>query len=155
MLKILKPGFNSTWTMNFQMFKLDLEMAKEPEFKLPTSAGSLIKQESSRNNIHFCFTDHAKAVDCVDHNKLWKTLKEMRIPDHLTCLSLDFYSIVIYSWKSGYVMPPALSFLFKTSLASQGFLWFHMNLRIIFSISMENTIEFWYELHWICISLWV
>ena len=52
------------------MFKLDLEKAEEPEIKLPTFTGSLKKQESSRKNIHFCFTDYAKAFDCVDHNKL-------------------------------------------------------------------------------------
>ena len=46
--KFSKPGFNSTWTVNFQMFKLDLEKAEEPEIKLPTFAGSLKKQESSR-----------------------------------------------------------------------------------------------------------
>ena len=48
MLKILKPGFNSAWTINFQMFKLDLEKAEEPETKLPTSTGSSKKQESAR-----------------------------------------------------------------------------------------------------------
>ena len=68
------------------MFKLDLEKAEEPEIKLPTSVGSLKKQESSRKNIYFCFTDYAKAFDCVDHNTLWKILKEMGIPDHLTGL---------------------------------------------------------------------
>ena len=68
------------------MFKLDLEKAKEPEIKLPTSVESLKKQESSRNTIYFCFIDYTKAFDCVDHNKLWKILKEMGIPDHLTCL---------------------------------------------------------------------
>ena len=72
--------------MNFQMYKLVLEKAEEPEIKLPTSAGSSKKQESSRKNIYFCFIDYAKALDCVDHNKLWKILKEMGIPDHLTCL---------------------------------------------------------------------
>ena len=61
------------------MFKLVLEKAEEPEIKLPTSAGSWKKQESSRKNIYFCFTDNAKAFDCVDHNKLWKILKEMGI----------------------------------------------------------------------------
>ena len=68
------------------MFKLVLEKAEEPEIKLPISTGSLKKQESSRKNIYFCFIDYAKAFDCVDHNKLWKILKEMGIPDHLTCL---------------------------------------------------------------------
>ena len=68
--------------MNFQMFKLVLEKAEEPEIKLPTSAGSLKKQESSRKT-SICFIDYAKAFDCVDPNKLWKILKEMGIPDHL------------------------------------------------------------------------
>ena len=49
--KFSKPGLNSTWTMNFQMFKLDLEKAEEPEIKLPTSAGSSKKQESSRKHL--------------------------------------------------------------------------------------------------------
>ena len=66
--------------MNFQRVKLDLEKAKEPEIKLPTSAGSLKKQESSRKNTYFCFIDYAKAFDCVDHNKLWKILKENTWP---------------------------------------------------------------------------
>ena len=67
------------------MFKLDLEKAEEPESKLPTSLGSYKKQEFLRNN-NICFIDYPKAFDCVDHNKLWKTLKEMEIPGQLTCL---------------------------------------------------------------------
>ena len=73
--------------MNFQMFKLVLEKTEEPEIKLPTSVGSLQKQESSRKtstSLLFYFT---KAFDCVDHHKLWNILKEEGIPDHLTiCL---------------------------------------------------------------------
>ena len=68
------------------MFKLVLEKAEEPQIKLPTSAGSSKKQESSRKNIYLSFIDYTKAFDYVDHNKLWKILKEMGIPDHLTCL---------------------------------------------------------------------
>ena len=60
------------------MFKLVLEKAEEPEIKYPTSAGSWKKQESSRKNIYFSFIDYAKAFDYVDHNKLWKILKEMK-----------------------------------------------------------------------------
>ena len=63
--------------MNFQIFKLDLEKAEGPEIKLPTSTGSSKKQESSRKNIYVCFIDYAKAFDCVDHNKLWKILREL------------------------------------------------------------------------------
>ena len=77
--------------MNFQMFKLDLEQAEEPEIKLPTSAGSLKKQEFQKN-LYFCFIDYVKACDCMDHNKLWKILKEMEIPDHLTCLLRNLYT---------------------------------------------------------------
>ena len=78
--------------MNFQMFKLDLEKAEEPEIKLPTSTGSSKKQESSRKTSIFCFIDYAKAFDCVDHNKLWQILKEMGIPDHLNCLLRNLYA---------------------------------------------------------------
>ena len=61
--------------MNFQMFKLVLEKAEEPEIQLPTSIGkTLKKQESSRKNIYFCFIDYTEAFDYVDHNKLWKIL---------------------------------------------------------------------------------
>ena len=80
------------WTVNFQMFRLVLEKAEKPEIKLPTSAGSLIKQENSRKNIYFCIIDYAKAFDCVDHNKLWKILQEMGLPDHLTCLLRNLYA---------------------------------------------------------------
>ena len=53
--------------MNFQMFKLDLEKAEEPEIKLPTSTGSNGKAREFQKNIYFCFIDYAKAFDCVDH----------------------------------------------------------------------------------------
>ena len=49
------------------------------------------KAREFQKNIYFCFIDYAKAFDCVDHNKLWKILKEMGIPDHLTCLSWETY----------------------------------------------------------------
>ena len=61
------------------MFKLDLEKVEEPEIRLPASAGSL-KAREFQKNIYFCFINYAKAFDCVDHNKLWKILKEMGIP---------------------------------------------------------------------------
>ena len=73
------------------MFKLDLEKAEEPEIKLPISAGSSKKQESSRKTSISAFFDYVKAFDCVDHNKLWKNLKEMGIPDNLTCLLRNLY----------------------------------------------------------------
>ena len=68
------------------MFKLVLEKAEEPEFKLPTSTGSWKKWESSRKTSISALLAKAKAFDCVDHNKLWKILKEMGIPENLTYL---------------------------------------------------------------------
>ena len=71
------------------MFKLVLEKAEEPEIKLPTSTGSSKKQDNSRKTfISALFKD----FDCVDHNKLWKILKEMGVPDHLTCLLRNLYA---------------------------------------------------------------
>ena len=83
------------------MFKLLLEKAEEPEIKLPTSTGSLKKQEFQKK-IYFCFIDYAKACDCVDHNKLWKILKEMGIPDHLICLLRNLYAGQEATVKIGY-----------------------------------------------------
>ena len=71
--------------------QLVLEKAEEPEIKLPTFVGSSKKQEFQKN-IYFCFIDYAKAFHCVDHNKLWEILKEMGIPDHLTCLLRNLYA---------------------------------------------------------------
>ena len=83
--KSFKPGFSSMWTKNFLTYKLDLEKEEEPEIKLPTFAGN------SRKNIYLCFISYAKAFDHVDHNKLWKALKEMAIPEYLTCLLRNLY----------------------------------------------------------------
>ena len=74
------------------MFKLVLEKAEEPMVKLPTSVSSSKKQESSRKTPISAFFAYAKAFDCVDHNKLWKILREMRIPDYLTCLLRNLYA---------------------------------------------------------------
>ena len=74
------------------MFKLDLEKAEEPEIKLPTSHWIIEKAREFQKNIYFCLIDYAKAFDCVDHNKLWKILQEMEIPDHLTCLLRNLYA---------------------------------------------------------------
>ena len=72
------------------MYKLDLGKAVEPEIKLPASVGSSKKQEIARKTSTSAI-DYAKAFDCVDHNKLWKILKELGIPD-LTCLLRNLYA---------------------------------------------------------------
>ena len=95
MLKISKLSF---WTVNFHMFKLDLEKAEEPEIKVLTPTGSSKKKKKNKKVpekhlfIYFFFIDYAKAFDCVDHNKLWKILQEMGIPEHLTFLLRNMYA---------------------------------------------------------------
>ena len=68
------------------MFKLGLEKTEKPEIKLPPYVGSSKKAKEFQKNIYFCLIDYAKAFDCVDHNKLWKILQEIGIPDHLAFL---------------------------------------------------------------------
>ena len=92
MLKILQASLQQYINCGLQMFKLDLETAEEPEIKLPTSAGSSKKAREFQKNNYFCFIDYAKVLDCVDHNKLWKILKEIGIPDHLTWLLRNLYA---------------------------------------------------------------
>ena len=78
--------------MKSLLFKLVLEKAEEPEIKLPASAGSWKKQECSRRTSISALLTMPKPFDCVDHKKLWKILKEMGIPDHLTCLLRNLYA---------------------------------------------------------------
>ena len=78
--------------MNFQMFKLDLEKARGTKDQIANIFWIIKKAREFQKNIYFCFIDYAKAFDCVDHNKLWKILKEMGIPDHLTCLLRNLYA---------------------------------------------------------------
>ena len=74
------------------MSKLDLEKAEEPETKFSTSIGSSIKQESSRKTSISALLTIPKPFFCVDHNKLWKILKEIGIPEHLTYLLRNLYA---------------------------------------------------------------
>ena len=87
--------------MNLEMFKLDLEKAEEPEIKLPTSAGSQKSKREFQKNIYFCFIEYAKAFDCEDHSKL-EILKEMGIPDHLTCLLRNLHAGQEATVKTGH-----------------------------------------------------
>ena len=82
-----------TFIEMFQMLKLDLKKAEEPEIELPTSTGLSKQQESSRKtSISALLTDYIKVFNCVDHNKLWKILNEMGISDHLICLLRNLYT---------------------------------------------------------------
>ena len=88
-------------TMNFQIFKLVLEKAEEPD-QMANIRWIMEKAREFQKNISFCFIDYAKAFDCVDHNQLWKILKEMGIPDHLTWLPRNLYAGQEATVKTGY-----------------------------------------------------
>ena len=79
------------------MFKLVLEKAEE---QISLDHG---KAREFQKNIYFCFTDYAKAFDYVDHNKLWKILKEMGIPDHPTCILRNLYAGQEATVRTGHV----------------------------------------------------
>ena len=72
------------------MFKLDLEKAEEPN-QIANICWVIEKAREFQENIYFYFIDYAKTFACVDHNKLWKILKQMGLPDHLTCLLRNLY----------------------------------------------------------------
>uniref|UniRef100_A0A8B9WW63 Reverse transcriptase domain-containing protein n=1 Tax=Bos mutus grunniens TaxID=30521 RepID=A0A8B9WW63_BOSMU len=88
--------------MNFHMFKLVLEKAEEPEIKFANIHWIMEKGREFQKNIYFCFIDYAKAFDSVNHNKLWKILKEMGIPDHLTCLLRNLYAVQEATVRTGH-----------------------------------------------------
>ena len=75
--------------MNFQIFKLDYRGTRDQIINIHWI---IEKAREFQKNIYFCFIDNTKAFDSVDHNKLWKILKEMGIPDHITCLLRNLYA---------------------------------------------------------------
>ena len=81
---------------------MDLEKAEEPEDQIANITWIIEKAREFQKNIYFCFIDYAKAFDCVDHGKLWKILKEMGIPDHLTCLLKNLYAGQEATVRSGH-----------------------------------------------------
>ena len=84
------------------MFKLVLEKAEEPEIKLPTSVGSSKKAREFQKNIYFCLIDYTKDFYSVDHNKLWKILKEVGITHHLICLLRNLYAGQEATFRTGH-----------------------------------------------------
>ena len=78
--------------MNFQMFQLDLKKGRGNRDQIANICCIIEKAREFQKKIYFCFIDYAKAFDYVDHNKLWKILKELGIPDHLICLLRNLYA---------------------------------------------------------------
>ena len=84
-LKLFAVFFHSSYSVGCEMVSCGLDLHFSNDWIIE-------KAREFQKNIYFCFIDYAKAFDCVDHNKLWKILKEMGIPDHLTCLLRNLYA---------------------------------------------------------------
>ena len=139
------------------MFKLHLEKPEEPEIKLPTSAASSKKQKSSRKTSTSALLTMPK-TDCVDHNKLWKILKEIGIPDHLTCLLRNLYAgkegtvrtgHVTTDWfqirkevHQGCILSPCLFNLYAgTSMHMPGWMKHKLESRLLGGISITSAMQ--------------
>ena len=92
MLKILQARLQQYVNRELPDIQAGFRKGRGTRDKIDSYAGSSKKQESFQKNIYFCFVDYAKAFNCVDHNKLWKIIQEMGIPDHLTCLLRNLYA---------------------------------------------------------------
>ena len=92
MLKILQARLQWYVIREFPDFQAGFRKGRGTRHQTANICWIIIKAREFQKNIYFCFIDYAKAFDCVDHNKLWKILKEMGIPDHLTCLLRYLYA---------------------------------------------------------------
>ena len=89
--KLSKPGFSNTWTMNFQMFKLDLEKAEKPDIKLPISTGSRKSKRIPEKHLLLLYWLHQSLWLCRSQQTV-EIFQEMGIPDHFTCLLRNLYA---------------------------------------------------------------
>ena len=143
--------------MNFQKFKLDLEKAEEPEIKLTTSAGSLKKHESSRKTSTFALLTTPKHLTgWITTN--WEILKEMGIPDHLTCLlrnlyvgeeatvrtghgTTDWFQIGKGVFQAIYCHPAYLTCMQSTSCEMPGWMKHKLETRLLGEMSITSGMQ--------------
>ena len=92
MLKILQARLQQYVNCELPDFQAGFRKGRGSRDQIANICWLMGKAREFQKNIIFCFIDYAKAFDCVDHNKLWKILKDMGIPDHLTCLLTDLYA---------------------------------------------------------------
>ena len=157
MLKILQAKLQQYVNHELPDVQSGLEKTEEPEIKVPTSFGSSKKQESSRKT-STSFTDNAKAFDCVNHNKLWKILEEMGIPDHLTCLlrnlhtgqeatvrtghgTIDWVQVGKEYVKAVYCHPAYLTCMQSTSCVMLGWMKCKLETRWLGEISITSDMQ--------------
>ena len=91
-LKILQPRLQQYVNQELPDVQAGFRKRRETRDKIANIHWIIEKAREFQKNIYFCFVDFAKAFDCVDHNKLWKILQEMGIPDHITCLLRNLYT---------------------------------------------------------------
>ena len=141
------------------MFKLVLEKAEDPEIKLPTPTGSPTEKATEfQKIICFCFIDYAKAFDCMDHNKMWKIVKEVGIPDNLTCLLRNLYAGQEATVRTGYgttdwfqiekgvrqgdILSPCLfNFYAKYFMQNAGWMKYKLESRFLGEISITSDMQ--------------
>ena len=92
MLKILQARLQQNVNHKFPEVQAGFRKGRGTRDQISNICWIIKKVREFQKNIYFCFIDYAKAFDCVDHNKLWKILKEMGMPDHLTCLLRNLYA---------------------------------------------------------------
>ena len=92
MLKILQARLQQYMNRELPDVQAGFRKGRGTRDQIANICWIIIKATEFQKNIYFCFIDYAKAFDCVDHNKLWKILKEIGIPDHLTCLLRNLYA---------------------------------------------------------------
>ena len=92
MLKILQARLQQYMNREFPDIQAGFRKGRGTRNQVTNMLWIIKKAREFQKNIYFCIIDYAKAVDCVDHNKLWKMLKEMGIPDHLTCLLINLHA---------------------------------------------------------------
>ena len=92
MLKILQARFQQYLNHEIPDVQAGFRKGRGTRDQIANICWIIEKAREFQKNIYFCFIDYAKALDCVDHNKLWKILKEMGIPELLTCLLRNLYS---------------------------------------------------------------
>ena len=91
-LKSLQARLQQYVNRELPDFQAGFRKGRETRDQISNIHWFIKKAREFQKNIYFCFIDYAKAFDCVDHNKLWKILKEMEVPDHLTCLLRNLYA---------------------------------------------------------------
>ena len=92
MIKILQGGLQQYMKCEFPDVQVGFRKGRGIRDQIANICWIIKKAREFQKNIYLCFIDYAKAFDCVDNNKLWKILKEIRIPDHLTCLLRNLYA---------------------------------------------------------------